>query len=137
MLRQGQDAGFKGQWMSGDANATDELNAIAGASSDGFLMTFGPDQRNNPAAKDVVAAMRKTGFDPEGYTLYTVAAVQVWSAAVKAANSYDAKKVAAQIRGKSFDTVIGKLTYDQKGDVLDPKYNVYIWKGGKYTEYTN
>ena len=137
MLREAQDAGYKGQWMSGDANATDELRAIAGAASDGFLMTFGPDQRNNPAAKDVVAAMRKTGFDPEGYTLYTVAAVQVWSTAVKAAGSYDAKKVAEQIRGKSFDTVIGKLTYDQKGDVLDPKYNVYVWKGGKYSEYTN
>ena len=84
----------------------------------------------------IVAAMRKGGFDPEGYTLYTVAAVQVWAAAVKAANSFDAKKVANEIRGKSFDTVIGKLSYDQKGDVLDPKYVVYIWKGGKYSEYT-
>jgi branched-chain amino acid transport system substrate-binding protein len=120
--------------MSGDANATDELRAIAGTASDGFLMTFGPDQRNNPAAKDVVAALRKTGFDPEGYTLYTVAAVQVWSSAVKAAGTFDGKKVAEQIRGKSFDTVIGKLTYDQKGDILDPKYVVYIWKDGKYTE---
>jgi branched-chain amino acid transport system substrate-binding protein len=135
MLRQSQDAGFKGQWMSGDANATDELRAIAGASSDGFLMTFGPDQRNNPSAKDVVAAMRKSGFDPEGYTLYTVAAVQVWSAAVKKAGTFDSKKVASEIRGKSFDTVIGKLSYDQKGDVLDPKYVVYIWKDGKYTEF--
>ena len=101
----------------------------------GFLMTFGPDQRNNPSAKDVVAAMRKSGFDPEGYTLYTVAAVQVWSAAVKKAGTFDSKKVASEIRGKSFDTVIGKLSYDQKGDVLDPKYVVYIWKDGKYTEF--
>jgi branched-chain amino acid transport system substrate-binding protein len=31
--------------------------------------------------------------------------------------------------------VIGKLSYDQKGDVLDPKYVVYIWKDGKYTSY--
>jgi branched-chain amino acid transport system substrate-binding protein len=136
MLRQGQDAGFKGQWMSGDANATDELRAIAGSASDGFLMTFGPDQRNNPAAKDVVAAMRKSGFEPEGYTLYTVAAMQVWSAAAKAANSLEGKKVAEIIRGKSFDTVIGKLTYDQKGDILDPKYVVYVWKDGKYAELT-
>jgi branched-chain amino acid transport system substrate-binding protein len=132
MLRQGQDAGFHG--LSGDANATDELRAIAGPSSDGFLMTFGPDQRNNPAAKDVVAAMRKTGFDPEGYTLYTVAAVQVWSAAAKAANGLEGKKVSEKIRGRSFDTVIGKLNYDQKGDILDPKYVVYVWKDGKYTE---
>jgi branched-chain amino acid transport system substrate-binding protein len=55
---------------------------------------------------------------------------------VQAAGTLDAKKVAAQIRGKSFDTVIGKLSYDQKGDVLDPKYVVYVWKDGKYAELT-
>jgi len=31
--------------------------------------------------------------------------------------------------------VIGKLTYDKKGDIVDPKYVVYAWKDGKYTEY--
>jgi len=134
IMRQSKDAGFKPQFISGDANATDELWSIAGDAAEGMLMTFGPDPRKNPAAKTTVDAMMKENFNPEGYTLYTVAALQVWADAVKKAGSMDAKKVADAMHGKSFDTVLGKLTFDAKGDILDPKYVFYVWKGGKYTE---
>ncbi len=134
MLRQAVDAGLKVQFMSGDANASDELWQITGPAGEGFLMTFGPDQRKNPSAASVVESMRKQGIEPEGYTLYTVAALQVWAEAVRKAGKTDGKTVAGQIRGQSFDTVIGKLTFDAKGDVLDPKYVVYRWSAGKYAE---
>jgi branched-chain amino acid transport system substrate-binding protein len=134
ILRQAKDANFAAQFISGDANATDELWSIAGNAANGFLMTFGPDPRKNPAAKATVEAMLKEKFDPEGYTLYTVAAVQVWAEAVKKAGSTDAKKVAAAMHNASFDTVIGKLTLDAKGDIVDPKYVFYVWKDGKYSE---
>jgi branched-chain amino acid transport system substrate-binding protein len=134
MLRQAREAKYEAQFISGDANATDELWTIASTSANGFLMTFGPDPRKNPAAKSTVDAMMKEKFDPEGYTLYTVAAIQVWSAAAGKLKSTDAKKVAGAIHGASFDTVLGKLTFDGKGDILDPKYVFYVWKDGKYNE---
>ncbi|MBV9077675.1 MAG: branched-chain amino acid ABC transporter substrate-binding protein, partial [Methylobacteriaceae bacterium] len=134
MLRQSRDQGFKAQFMSGDANATDELPGIAGPAIEGFLFTFGPDPRKNPAAKETVDAMRAGGFDPEGYTLYTVAAVQAWAQAATKAGSLEAQKVAAALRGQSFDTVLGPLSFDAKGDVRDPKYVLYVWKDGKYGE---
>ena len=74
------------------------------------------------------------GYDPEGYTLYTYAALQVWKAAAEAAGSTDTKAVADAIRGKTFSTVIGDLTYDDKGDVKDPEYVWYIWTDGSYKE---
>src|SRR4051794_28085444 len=37
----------------------------------GHLMTFGPDARKNPNAKEVVEKFRKKGYEPEAYTLYT------------------------------------------------------------------
>ena len=134
ILRQARSAGYAAQFMSGDANASDELYQIAGAASDGFLMTFGPDPRKNPAAIEVVKSMRAEGFEPEGYTLYTVAAVQVWAAAAKAAASTATDKVAAKLHGGTFDTVVGPLTFDEKGDIEDPKYVVYVWQGGSYAE---
>jgi branched-chain amino acid transport system substrate-binding protein len=134
MLRQARDQGFGAQFMSGDANATDELGKIAGAAANGFLFTFGPDARKFPSAKAVVDDFRKEGFDPEGYTLYTVAALQVYAAATKAAHSTALDKVAPQIHGKTFETVVGTLTFDEKGDVRDPKYSVYLYKDGKYSE---
>lgn len=134
MLRQAREAGFNAQFVSGDANATDELGLIAGPAAEGFLFTFGPDPRKNPAAKETVDALRASGFEPEGYTLYTVAAFQVWAEAAKQANSVDTAKIAAAIHGHSFETVVGRLTYDQKGDVIGPQYVLYVWKNGKYVE---
>jgi branched-chain amino acid transport system substrate-binding protein len=135
ILRQSRDAGLTAQFMSGDANGSEELGAIAGSAIEGFLFTFGPDARKYPSAKSLVDAFRAQGFEPEGYTLYTVAAVQVWSQAAEKAKSTDTAKVAAAIRSNTFDTVIGPLSYDDKGDIKEPKYVVYIWKNGKYGEY--
>ena len=134
IVRQAREQGFGAQVMSGDANATDELWNIAGPAAAGLLFTFAPDPRKNPAAADVVAEFKKQGFDPEGYTLYTYAAIQVFAAAADKAKSVELDKLVAALHGQAFDTVVGKLQFDAKGDVLDPKYVVYIWKDGKYGE---
>jgi branched-chain amino acid transport system substrate-binding protein len=134
MLRQARDQGLQAQFMSGDANATDELPGIAGPAIEGFLFTFGPDPRKNPAAKQVVDAMRAQGFDPEGYTLYTVAALQAWAEAASKAGTTAMPKIADALRSQTFDTVLGPLSFDQKGDVKNPKYVLYVWKNGKYGE---
>ena len=42
----------------------------------------------------IVKKFKDKGIDPEGYTLYTYAAFQVWAAAAKKANTTDRKKVA-------------------------------------------
>jgi len=76
MLRQARDQGFAAQFMSGNANATDELGQIAGPAADGFLFTFAPDPRKYPSARQAVADLRQQGFEPEGYTLYSYGAVQ-------------------------------------------------------------
>ena len=46
-------------------------------------MTFPPDPRNNPAAKAAVAKFRANKFEPEAYTLYSYAAVQVMAQAAR------------------------------------------------------
>jgi ABC-type branched-subunit amino acid transport system substrate-binding protein len=47
----------------------------------------GVEPRKNPAAADVFAEFKKQGFGPEGYTLYTYAAIQVFAAAAEEAKS--------------------------------------------------
>ena len=48
---------------------------------EGTLMTFSPDPRKNPAAADVVKRFKDKGIEPEGYVLYTYAAIQAWKQA--------------------------------------------------------
>ena len=53
ILRQMRDQGVKAPLMGGDGITDDEFAAIAGPGAEGTLMTFGPDPRKRPEAKDV------------------------------------------------------------------------------------
>jgi branched-chain amino acid transport system substrate-binding protein len=137
IIRQMADQGLKAQFMSGDGLVSDEFASVAGPAVEGTLMTFAPDPRKNPAAKEIVAKFRKAGFEPEAYTLYSYAAVQVIAEAANKAKSNDPQKVAASIKANGpFDTAIGKLGYNAKGDITRPDYVMYEWKkqaDGTYT----
>jgi len=134
IIRQAREQGLNAQMVSEDALVTAEFWTIAGPAGEGTLMTFQPDPRKLDSAKAVVEKFKAAGYDPEGYTLYTYAALQVWKAAAEAAGSTDTKAVSDAIRGKTFSTVIGDLTYDDKGDVKDPEYVWYVWTNGSYKE---
>src|SRR5580698_2316355 len=107
IIRQMRDQGMKTVMISGDGITDNEFAAIGGAGVEGTLMTFGPEPRNNPSAKDAVASFKAKGFDPQGYTLYSYAAVQIIKQAAEKANSLDPKKVAEVMHsGMPFHTVI-------------------------------
>ena len=129
IVRQMRDAGVKAVFMGGDGITSDEFASIGGPAVEGTLMTYGPDPRNNPAAKDVVAKFRAAKFEPEAYTLYAYAGVQIIKQAAEAAKSLDPKKVAEKMHsGMKFHTVIGDISYDKKGDRTNLDYVMYIWK---------
>lgn len=132
IVRQMRDQGLKTQLISGDALLTNEFWSITGPAGEGTLMTFPPDPRKNPAAAEVVAKFKAKGIDPEGYVLYTYAAVQTWAQAAKAAKSVDPEAVSKALHAGTFPTVIGDVTFDDKGDNTLPGYVVYEWKNGTY-----
>ncbi len=140
ILRQMRDQGLKAPMMGGDGMADDEFAAIAGPGAEGTLMTFSPDPRTNPKNKAIVDLFRqKRGFEPQSYTLYSYAAVQIIKQAAEAAKSIDPKKVAAVMHsGKVFSTVLGDVSFDKKGDINGyivagknkDRYVLYVWKKG-------
>jgi branched-chain amino acid transport system substrate-binding protein len=129
LLRQMRDQGVKATFMGADGITSDEFAVIAGPGAEGTLMTYGPDPRKRPEAKAVVEKFRAKNFEPEAYTLYSYAAMQVLKQAAEAEKSVEPKKVANRIySGMKFKTVIGELAYDKKGDVTRLDYVMYIWK---------
>jgi len=134
IARQMRDQGMKTILVSGDALVTQEYWQITGKAGEGTLMTFSPDPRKNPAAKAVVDEFRAAKIEPEGYVLYTYAAIQAWKEAVEKANSVEMKKVVDQLNQIEFNTVLGKFKFDKKGDPTLPPYTFYEWKDGKYEQ---
>jgi branched-chain amino acid transport system substrate-binding protein len=136
IVRQARDQGLKAQLIGADALVTEEFWKITGPAGEGTLMTFPPDPRNVPAAKAVVDKFlaEKPPYNPEGYTLYTYAAIQAFAAAANKAKSLKVDDLSKALKSMTVETVIGPLSWDKKGDVTDPKYVFYIWKAGKYAE---
>jgi branched-chain amino acid transport system substrate-binding protein len=133
IVRQMRDQGMKTTLMGGDALVTEEYWAITGAAGEGTMMTFSPDPRLLPQNADLVKFFRAQNYEPEAYTLYTYATIQAWAQAAEKAKSTDWKKVAAVMKsGDKFDTAIGSIGFDTKGDVVGPTYVMYVWKNGKY-----
>jgi len=134
ILRQMRDQGMKSQLISGDALATNEFWSITGPAGEGMMFTFGPDPRKKATAAAVVKKFKDAGVDPEGYTLYAYAAIQVWAQAAAKAKTTDAKKVAETLHTGKWDTVLGPISYDKKGDITVIDYVFYVWKNGTYGE---
>jgi len=137
IVRQMRDQGVKAPLMGGDGITSDEFASVGGPGVEGTLMTYGPDPRNKPDAKKVVEEFRAKKFEPEAYTLYSYAGVQIIKQAAEAAKSLDPKKVAEKMHsGMQFKTVLGDLAYDKKGDITKLDYVMYVWKkdpSGKIT----
>jgi branched-chain amino acid transport system substrate-binding protein len=134
IVRQMRDQGMNTILMGGDALITQEYWSITGPAGEGTLMTFSPDPRKNPAAAEVVQRFKDKGIEPEGYVLYTYAAIQAWKQAVEKAGSTAAADVVKALNENEFDTVIGKFRFNEKGDPNLPPYAVYRWSNGTYEE---
>ena len=137
LVRQMQGQGVTAPIMGGDGITDDEFAAIAGPAAEGTLMTFSPDPRTNPENKAIVDKFRnEKKFEPQAYTLYSYASVQILKQAAEAAKTLDAKAVAKVMQsGMKFNTGLGELSFDAKGDVSNTGYSVSGKSKSQYVLY--
>ena len=135
LVRQARGQGLAATLMSGSALVDRQFWAITGPTGEGTLITFAPDARKRPAAAEVVREFEAQGYEPEGFTLYTYAAVQAFAEAARRAGSTKLEDLERALHGGTYDTVLGPLTFDDKGDVKDFRYCVYKWHNGRYDEF--
>jgi branched-chain amino acid transport system substrate-binding protein len=111
------------------SSATGDFPILAGPGIEGTPMAAAADMRTSPRAVEVVAQFQAAGYDPVGFTLYAYAAVQVWAQAVEAAGSLDLGQVTHAMHHGQFDTVLGRIGFDGKGDVtgFDP-WQWFVWQ---------
>ena len=130
LIKQSREQGFGAQMVGFDALQDVEFAKLGGAATDGVLMSFPPKAEDDPKNAALVKKFRDAKYEPAGYTLFTYAAVKVWADAANKAKSTDAAKVAAALRTGTYDSAVGPLTYDEKGDIKNPVYDIYVWKNG-------
>ncbi|MGH6817253.1 MAG: branched-chain amino acid ABC transporter substrate-binding protein [Methylovirgula sp.] len=131
IVRQMRARGINTVLVGPDSIASDDFAAAGGDAVAGTLMTMPPDPRWRPEAAQAVARFEARGIDPEAYTLYAYAAVEVIEGAAEAANSLDPAAMAKVMHsGVPFKTVLGTISYDVRGDRTEPDYVMFVWKKG-------
>lgn len=122
--------------ISADAIASDGFSLVAREAGTGTYFTFGPDARLLPTAKEVVESMRdEDAYDPAGYTLYSYAAVQSWAGAVAAAGTTKSDAVISALHTEKFETVLGTIGFNSKGDVTGVgSFVMYQWGPENYKQ---
>jgi branched-chain amino acid transport system substrate-binding protein len=134
IIRQLRDRGNELQLVACDGIIGENFGLIAGDAAEGTLLTNFLDARNLPKAAPVVAAFRAEGYEPRGITLLTYGAIQAWAQAVERAGTLELNAVIDSLRTHKFDTVYGRIGFDEKGDVTGyQRFAWYVWRGGDYT----
>ena len=98
----------------------------------GTLMVAPPDW-TNPADPAVAEQLKKAEITPEGYVLPGYAALQI--AASAASQAIDQKqKMAAILPSETFQTAIGPIRFDNKGDLAQNPYRLFRYDGNAFVE---
>jgi branched-chain amino acid transport system substrate-binding protein len=84
-----------------------------------------------PELPRTIALLRQAGVIPDLVALNSYATVQVWAEAVRRAGGGDSRKVIEALRAIEFQTAVGPVAFDQRGDRRDMRYSVLIWQDGQ------
>ncbi len=116
-----------------DPVLSDGFWEAAGPSGEGMLVSFAGDAGALPSAEKAVNEIARAKGSSEGAAIASYAAVQAFSAAAKVQNINDPTALAAYLRsGASFETVLGPISFDAKGDVRPQRFQWYRWSKGSY-----
>ena len=97
------------------------------------MFTSTLDLRDAPRAAELVTRLRSEHYEPIGPTFLAYGAVQAWAQAVETAGTLELDAVIRTLRSDEFDTIYGRVGFDEKGDVTGYQpFGWYLWQDGDY-----
>jgi len=136
LVRQARELGIKAPFMSGDGSIDPKFVEIAGAqAAEGTYLTFSPDPKNIASAKDFISKYNAKFGEIGPYSIYAYDAANIMLSAIKEANTKEGTKVIEKLHSMEFNGAMGKIRFNDKGDVTVAPYVVWITKDGKFVEH--
>ncbi len=136
LVKQARELGIGAPFMSGDGSIDPKFIEIAGPkAADGTYLTFSPDPRNIPTAKVFIDDYQKRFGEIGPYSVYAYDAANILFTAIKEAGTAEGRAVAEKLHSSEFSGALGKIRFDEKGDVTASLYVVWITREGQFIEY--
>jgi len=98
----------------------------------GTLM-IGLPEWSEVAAPAAIARIKALGTEPEGYALPAYAAIEIAAAANAESQSYGVA-LTDNLAKRSFSTAIGKIGFNDKGDLSENPYRLFRFDGTRFVE---
>jgi branched-chain amino acid transport system substrate-binding protein len=118
------------QLVGGDALGMEEFWKIAGEDGAGTLFSARPKPPQLPGSAELLERLEALGQGARSAGLGWYAAVQVWAQAVERAHSLDSAAVVKMLRRGRFETVLGRVAFDSKGDLEGASWQWQQWLNG-------
>jgi branched-chain amino acid transport system substrate-binding protein len=123
--------GIKSLLIGGQHLLSQTVWRQAGKSIEGVLIIAPITLMDNPKFREAVDLLNGADVIPDLVSLYSFAAVQTWAGAVRQAGSGEPKQVIEALRSGKYDTAVGAVAFDGKGDRRDVRYSVLTLQAGR------
>ncbi len=123
--------GIKSLLIGGQHLLSQTVWRQAGKAIEGVLVIAPIALMDNPKFREAVDLLNGADVIPDLVSLYSFAAVQTWAGAVHQAGSGEPKQVIEALRSGKYDTAVGAVAFDRKGDRRDVRYSVLTLQAGR------
>lgn len=138
LVKQAKEVGLNVPMMSGDGVIDPKFIEIAGEAAEGTYLTFMPDIEQLPNAAHFLKKYKeKFGEELAPYAIYAYDAANILLKAISEGNSTDSAKIIELMRKMKYDGALGHLEFDEKGDVTESPYIVWITRNGRFEAFWN
>ncbi|HMK61553.1 MAG TPA: branched-chain amino acid ABC transporter substrate-binding protein [Dissulfurispiraceae bacterium] len=136
LVKQAREIGISVPFMSGDGTIDQKFIEIAGdKAAEGTYLTFSPDPAHISSANGFIEKYKKKYGELGPYSIYSYVAMNILLDAAKSAGTADGKAIINKLRTTDFSTALGRIKFDEKGDVSVAPYIVWITRNGKFEEF--
>jgi branched-chain amino acid transport system substrate-binding protein len=132
ILRTAREIGDDLQLIGGDGMSMDGFWSIAGDLGERTIFSDRPEVRDRPDAAALIERFQSRGLGTRMGGLEAYATIQVWAQAVERAGTFESAAVERMLRRGRFETVLGRVAFDRKGDLQRAFWQWKVWTGGDY-----
>ncbi len=122
-------------FISDDGVKDDTFIKVAGEYAEGVYATGPIDTTQNALAKAAIEAHRKAyGSDPGAFFLNAYAAATAMLEGMQKAGTTEFEALSKALRENRFDTPIGRIGFDERGDAIGVGFSVFQVQKGQYQQ---
>ncbi len=134
LAKQARQLGMKAVFMGGDGIMGPEFINIAMTAANGVYATFGPDINKVKTASAFINGYKDLYGEPGPYSIYAYVAATILLTAIENSKTAEPGQIIAYLHTHSFDTALGPIEFDRKGDVVHSPYVVWQVKDGRWVQ---